>query len=463
MTFLLELREKFYRFVGKREKLVSAAVKFAVAFLTFFLINRMVGYMDILDSVRVQAGLELGLAAICAFTPAAVTLLFAALLILFNFYTLSPALCLIALLLFIIIFCLYFRFAGESKYFTILTPLFFAARIPYVMPNALGLVAKPYKVISVLCGTMIYYLMANVRENEALFLSFEEESEDLSLYSLAVSQIFANEEMLAFMIAFIAAAIVVYCIRCMHTDHAWGTSVVVGSAVQLLIVGGAEIMLGNISRLVAVFFGCLVSLVLSAGFMYMVRVLDYSRVERVQFEDDEYYYYVKAIPKAFVEPEDKQVKQISGDERKSRHSSGRGWKVKPVSPHQREEQRSSSGEAAEKGSEIPGENEKRSRTEKKEGSDHSDSGFPENGENPDETAAAGEAGGAARRSAEEKVEEGSRDEHLGSSADEALQVAEKAEKEDGLSNEQKKLAEEAKEVLEELGLEKDSSGKSGSD
>lgn len=25
--------------------------------------------------------------------------------------------------------------------------------------------------------------------------------------------------------------------------------------------------------------------------------LDYSRTERVQFEDDEYYYYVKAVPK----------------------------------------------------------------------------------------------------------------------------------------------------------------------
>ena len=28
--------------------------------------------------------------------------------------------------------------------------------------------------------------------------------------------------------------------------------------------------------------------------------LDFSRVERVQFEDDEYYYFVKAVPKMFV-------------------------------------------------------------------------------------------------------------------------------------------------------------------
>ena len=39
--------------------------------------------------------------------------------------------------------------------------------------------------------------------------------------------------------------------------------------------------------------------------------VDYSRVERVQFEDDEYYYYVKAVPKmTFVTPE-RTVKKIN--------------------------------------------------------------------------------------------------------------------------------------------------------
>ena len=39
--------------------------------------------------------------------------------------------------------------------------------------------------------------------------------------------------------------------------------------------------------------------------------LDYSRTERVQFEDDEYYYYVKAVPKMYVPTTDKQVKNFS--------------------------------------------------------------------------------------------------------------------------------------------------------
>ena len=39
--------------------------------------------------------------------------------------------------------------------------------------------------------------------------------------------------------------------------------------------------------------------------------VDYSRTENVQFEDDEYYYYVKAVPKVGVQMPEKQVKHIT--------------------------------------------------------------------------------------------------------------------------------------------------------
>ena len=41
--------------------------------------------------------------------------------------------------------------------------------------------------------------------------------------------------------------------------------------------------------------------------------VDYRRTEYVQFEDDEYYYYVKAVPKVGVSVPEKQVKHITED------------------------------------------------------------------------------------------------------------------------------------------------------
>ena len=45
------------------------------------------------------------------------------------------------------------------------------------------------------------------------------------------------------------------------------------------------------------------------GFLFMG--LDYSRTERVQFEDEDYYYYVKVVPKMNIQAPSKTVKKIN--------------------------------------------------------------------------------------------------------------------------------------------------------
>ena len=44
--------------------------------------------------------------------------------------------------------------------------------------------------------------------------------------------------------------------------------------------------------------------------------VDYSRTEKLQFEDDEYYYYVKAVPKNVVATPEKKVKRINKQHKK---------------------------------------------------------------------------------------------------------------------------------------------------
>ena len=45
--------------------------------------------------------------------------------------------------------------------------------------------------------------------------------------------------------------------------------------------------------------------------VYLFFNMDYSRIESVQFEDDDYYYYVKAVPKVTVSDSLRTVKTIS--------------------------------------------------------------------------------------------------------------------------------------------------------
>ena len=57
-----------------------------------------------------------------------------------------------------------------------------------------------------------------------------------------------------------------------------------------------------LSTVVAIFAGVVIQ------FIFMN--LDYARTENVQFEDDEYYYYVKAVPKKMIAKEEKVVKHF---------------------------------------------------------------------------------------------------------------------------------------------------------
>ena len=57
--------------------------------------------------------------------------------------------------------------------------------------------------------------------------------------------------------------------------------------------------------------GSVLAVLIAKVLEFFVFNVDYSRTERVQFEDDEYYYYVKAVPKVTVAPVAKTVKKIN--------------------------------------------------------------------------------------------------------------------------------------------------------
>ena len=105
MVQLLKIKEHIYRFIGKYEIYAMAVFRFLVAFLAFSLINHQIGYMDILKEYPIA----LLCALLCSFLPSGMMLFFGALLILLNCYALSLELCGIVALIFVALFCIYYR------------------------------------------------------------------------------------------------------------------------------------------------------------------------------------------------------------------------------------------------------------------------------------------------------------------------------------------------------------------
>ena len=70
--------------------------------------------------------------------------------------------------------------------------------------------------------------------------------------------------------------------------------------------------------IVKLLMGSVVSVAVAFCLKFFFFSVDYTRTERVQFEDDEYYYYVKAVPKNMIAEPKKTVKKIVAQKKQTK-------------------------------------------------------------------------------------------------------------------------------------------------
>lgn len=332
MTKILEIKEQVFRFCGKYEAYLKFVYKFFLALALFGLINGTIGFMESISTLPVA----LGLAFVCCLLPQSVTLFVAAALVVLNLYVLSMEVAITALLIFALVFFLYFRFSPEDGVLFVLTPICFALHIPYVLPIGTGLLRKVYSVAAVACGTIVFFFLDGIYENVTALqaTSVGTGAVETTKMTITAGQLLANKEMYLTVVVFAISAIVVYAVRKMSIDHAWKVAVVSGALVQVsgLFVG---YLLFDISgKIFSMLLGNLVAIALGLVIEFIFMDLDYSRTERVQFEDDDYYYFVKAVPKKMVASSDKEIIQFSGFSSLEKIKDRRNKSEKPVSRQQ---------------------------------------------------------------------------------------------------------------------------------
>lgn len=310
MEKFIEIRDRVFRFWSEYEIYLNYAVKFIIALGLFSYINMTIGFMGQINSVPVM----LLLALVCCLLPQGVTLLAGAGLVILHLYVLSMEVALTALLLFFVIFLLYFRFSPkEGKLFAI-TPILCAFHMPYILPIGTGLLRKAHSVAAVACGTVIYYFVDGVYQNVTALQATIAGTGDVeaSKITITATQILTNKEMYLTIVIFTLSAIVVSVIRKLTIDHAWKVAIVSGALVQISGLFAGYLLFDINEKTISMIIGNVVAIVLGLVLELLFMDLDYSRTERVQFEDDEYYYYVKAVPKRMVSTRDKSVKQYNG-------------------------------------------------------------------------------------------------------------------------------------------------------
>ena len=301
-TSLLEVREYIRNFYVKYEEYIVPVLKFVLALISLLMINEQLGYMSQLNNMAAV----LVVALVCSFMPKNFILFVGAGFVTLHLYEVSLECAVIALLVFLLMFLLYFRFSPDSVVVVIVTPMLFVLKIPYAAPLLAGLLANPFAAVTVACGVVIYYLITYMNVNASI---------------LGASQ--AESMIQRFVIAaFAVTVIMVYLIRRLSVDYAWTIAVVAGALLDVVILMVGDLMYDANFSIGGVILGSLAAIAMAMVVQFFKFNLDYSRTEKVQFEDDEYYYYVKAVPKMTVATPEKKVKKITTqrNNRNARHT-----------------------------------------------------------------------------------------------------------------------------------------------
>lgn len=311
MTDLLEAKQFIKNFVNKNEVYLKPLLKFVLALIVLLIINGKIGFMQKIDSLPVV----LIAALMCSFMPMNFVVLVAALFVVLHLYALSLECAAVGLVLFLVLFLMYFRFSPKDTLVVMLTPICSLIGIPYVIPLAMGLLGTPASVISVACGVVVTGFVKHIAES-ATSLSSMETEEMASKFRFVVDGLIDNKEMILMIVAFSMTLLLVYFIKRLSVDHSWTIAIAAGALADLMILLVGDLIFDTNVSILGLIVGTIFSVLIAKVVQFFAFHVDYSRAEKVQFEDDEYYYYVKAIPKMNVAASSKTVKKINSSRRR---------------------------------------------------------------------------------------------------------------------------------------------------
>lgn len=324
MTTLLVAKQMLLTIYSKYEVYITPLLKFLLALITLFLINSRLGYMESVNRMTVV----LIVALMCSFMPMNFIVLMGAVFVLLHLYAFSMECAAVIGAGFLLLFLLYLRFSPKDTVVVVLLPLCFLLRIPYVIPISMGLVGAPASAVSVACGVIVYYMIHYVTQNATVIAAMADE-ETAAKFKFIIDGLIKNREMVVTIAAFAMTVVVVYLLRRLSIDYAWTIAMTAGAVVNIMVLLVGDLIFEINQPLLSVILGTILSFLIVLVLQFFVFYVDYSRTEKVQFEDDEYYYYVKAVPKVTVAKPEKKVKQISSAR------SGTGRSTRPAHPTHR--------------------------------------------------------------------------------------------------------------------------------
>ena len=272
--------------------IVHPLLKFVLAYLVFSAINTQIGYNERLDNLFIVLALSL----ISAVLPNTVMIVLAAVLLILQSYSVHLFAGVFVILSLLLLYIFVQRFSSKYSLLVLITPLACQFGLAPVVPVLSGLLLGPVALLPICSGTLIYSMIRIVADCAATIHPVELK-EFTSVVTPLMDGLLKNTDIVLLLIIMASVFLVTYALHRLSVAYAWYIGVVCGvvSYLLLLVVGG--FFLETSLTVGSMMGGLAVTLIAGLILGFFCCGLEYKETQRLQFEDDDYYYYVKAVPK----------------------------------------------------------------------------------------------------------------------------------------------------------------------
>lgn len=308
MNGLAKLRTKTEEFYIAHRRIAGYVLRVVILFLCMFTISRFIGFNEFLSQIWFLAVLSL----LLGFIPLRFCMMAVVAYTSAQIFFLSYGLGIVVSVIQIVMYLLFFRYAGQYGFLLMVIPLLYLIKIPLTAVLVLAAVGPAISVVTVIFGTVYYYLIHYIDVHAVTFASSSGASEFAKGENL-LKGVFGSREFLSMVVIMFAVFMLVHFVKRANFSHSYEIAIAVGTGVYIILTMASELIFGSMTtaKLLTYCLGGLGSGILGVIITNLIKPLDYSRTETVEFEDEEYNYYVKAIPKAAFKTETVSVKKIN--------------------------------------------------------------------------------------------------------------------------------------------------------
>lgn len=291
---ILKLRKSIYEVYQKHSRAAGIVLKGLSAFILFFSINSF--YKNTGMNYLLVAAV---LAIICAVLPMRMTYLASAVVVMLHLWHISWDVVVFYAAAVLLSYLLVCRIKPDTAVIIAFTPLFFILKIPFLLPLLVGSMASLFGVAALVFGILFYYFGVYSLDVVVLLSSTTGGDKVIAIKSI-LDSFMADKDMMLVLVALVAAALITFVLYHQSFDFAWYVGIAAGGLAGFIVYLAGGIIYDVESGSMIYIFTIPIAIIIALCTQFFRCIIDYSGVEKLEFEDDEYYYYVKAVPKVNV-------------------------------------------------------------------------------------------------------------------------------------------------------------------